>query len=1107
MRKQDEQTKSLMSESRSLIKSAFSFSWALSIFGIKQMSEMLRFDTANAEKSFNKVSTAAASHINQTGKNELRTTDKSPQANANPSVSANVAEPSPPKKVDSGRLDTSVFVVLGEGLAAGAGNFALYADVQSTSFPAQMARQMQTDFRQPLIQSPGLGNLVGFAELPVLLPNLAQTTVLENLPPAAVQNLSVPCFRLKDALELRSRQPLVHRQDAKQTTANLIFGLLPMVRGEKEMPTQLEAALGQNPTFALIELGYYEALEAAVTGNLRLLPETEEFHFDLARLHTYLQQSGADILFLTIPDPFDTAYFADLITAAKILKVEPSWLRHHFDIGESDLITANGLQEISYQLFARRFEPLPSGSVLDAETASEISRRVSCLNDEITALAAEQRTTVFDLNKFFKRIKTDGFTVGARKINAEYLGGFYSLNGYYPGATGHALIANELLDFLNQTYGADFGQIDLRSVSESDPVFAYKQAEGPVWALQNLPLPQPKKQTQVEITNGSSQVLSSPTNSQHSEQRQTNLPLRLPSNLEQTLPLNKDLSYFGDGIGAVNCLDAQGIQWGDIGNSLFGGLAMVDSHLTGRIHIKFSPPENDLTQFEVSFLEGFAGEDAVLTTPRFFKMAFQQSRVDSVQGTISSGTLNLATGEVSDLKIYARYSSTALFALVSVNPTFPKQPLMFPGQYGSAWARFEQKADGLLDFSFYGSTFVPLGNNIRWPLNFVGPSGQFATIPSNGTVMHPHLSLSTKATPQDLNVCPDIPFDTVQEYTLFTHNSSFGDAFTLNIPQLGGKAKGRSHILGRALIQFGSQCGNTVPIAIMLGRVGGVMEEQDASPIVDVFPGKLTAGAQGFDEFLRFPQRTYSLDDLAILSDPFDLSVGAIDLRTGQMLNELLHRGFINQDLIFALLRVEPRTPKDSFFFRGPACMEKGKCGQSVFRFQGEVFVPYPPGFNFPQPNLTTAFVAGPNSRLDPFLWVQAIQDNPAKSFVKKGAANKVAASVGELFSYRYCIPTDPTKESAYFEYENHSQNGTFKMHSLAWFDFCNSRGATSTGTFDTVSFTCFGVWNKDGVSSIQQASVQISTATTAPYIGIQIESGAISNVNTKPEKEESAIP
>jgi hypothetical protein len=118
-----------------------------------------------------------------------------------------------------------------------------------------------------------------------------------------------------------------------------------------------------------------------------------------------------------------------------------------------------------------------------------------------------------------------------------------------------------------------------------------------------------------------------------------------------------------------------------------------------------------------------------------------------------------------------------------------------------------------------------------------------------------------------------------------------------------------------------------------------------------------------------------------------------------------------------------------------------------------------------------------------------------------------VTASVGEIFSYRYCVSDDPARKKPYFEYENHTQKGVFKMHSLAWVDFCNSRNAATGKNYDTVSFTCFGVWTKDGVSSIQQAAVQISTAKDAPYVGIQIDNGAISNVNTKPEQEEKAIP
>src|SRR5262249_28011923 len=136
--------------------------------------------------------------------------------------------------------------------------------------------------------------------------------------------------------------------------------------------------------------------------------------------------------------------------------------------------------------------------------------------------------------------------------------------------------------------------------------------------------------------------------------------------------------------------------------------------------------------------------------------------------------LNLANGMVQDLTVNAIYSATALLALVGVNPNFPNPPIIrFRGFYGlsepnlyaSASASFEQRPDGLLDLTFYGSAFIPLGPGTRWPLNFAGPSRQFATIPSSGTVMHPHLRLSTKdpVPPDKPDAAPEIPFNTIQE--------------------------------------------------------------------------------------------------------------------------------------------------------------------------------------------------------------------------------------------------------------------------------------------------------------------------------------------------------
>jgi hypothetical protein len=1143
---------------RELIKSMIGFSWALSLFGARRIGDLLVTSDAcqatdRAAAPLASVTGAAAEQMNEILRDAFQTGDRmqrrmvdavfdvlpscesdsqtqssstnrpisTPQAGRAPAV---LNEPVMTQvKVHSGRLDITTFIVLGEGLAAGMGDFALSADTQRDSFPAQMARQMQTPFAQPLIQPPGISQPPGFAQLPVIVPAALQTSVLEDLSSAAISNLSVPGMTLCDALSLRPVEPLVHRRDAKQTAVNLFWSLPALSRGEKgALPTQIEYAVRRGPTFVIIELGYCELLEAAIRGDISALPDFGSFCSDYARLLAALKEAGAELLVLTIPDPMDTACFSSLDLAAKILKVEPDFLRGAYGLSSDELITVNGLNEIGFQLFARAIsfgQPLPAGSALSAEVGNQISSRVGELNVGIDAIAQEHGAISYDLHALFRRLRREGIGLGSRRLTAEYLGGFYSLNGCYPGATGQAIIANELLHLLNRVYGADFCQIDLQAVMSTDPVAAYRQAPGPYWTADQLSslarpsVPQPpatesaRTVDRKHVTVRSSPASAAPLAPEHTTSSST---LQLPPGLEQVLPLSQAASYFGDGIAALNCRDEQGIQWGSCGSLLFGGLAMVDSHLSGHLRIKFTSPVGDLTRFEVSFLDGLAGDDAVLVTPQYFKMAFQQSRVDDVPGQVSSGTLNLATGEVSDLKVYARYSSTALLALVSVNPTFPKQPLSFPGPYGSAWAKFEQRPDGNLDFTFYGSAFVPLGKDILWPLNFAGPSLQFATIPAAGTVMHPHLHLSTKepVAPSPSDDPPEIPFNTVQELTLYTHNSSFGDAFTLNAPELGGPAKGRSHILGRVQLQFGVRCGDSVPVAISNLDAGGILQPMEASPITAVFPGRLYHGPRGFNEFLRFPLRTYSLDDLAILDDPFDIAIGMVDLKTGRFMNDLLHRGFINQDLIFALLRVEPRTPKDSFYFRGPARLEKGTGGEMVLRFQGIVRVPYPEGFLFPNPNLTTGIPIGSNSVLDPFLWIRAIGDDTTARAVKEGRADGVLSSAGERFSYRYRVSGDPAQEAAMFEYENHTQQGAFRLHSLSWVGFGNSLGSLSKpGEYDTVTFTGFGLWHKDGVESLQQAAVQVSTSPITPYIGIQIGSGDVSDVNTKPMDEHTALP
>ena len=170
--------------------------------------------------------------------------------------------------------------------------------------------------------------------------------------------------------------------------------------------------------------------------------------------------------------------------------------------------------------------------------------------------------------------------------------------------------------------------------------------------------------------------------------------------------------------------------------------------------------------------------------------------------------------------------------------------------------------------------------------------------------------------------------------------------------------------------------------------------------------------------------------------------------------------------------------------------------------------IPYTAGFKFPHPDFATAFTVGNNSALDPFLWFHAIQNGAASKAVLEGGATSLRASTGDEFSFRYLIPADPGSVTPMFEYENHSQQGGFRMHSLAWIDFSHSGTSSDVpAEYDTVTFSGFGFWKKDGIKTLQQVAVQISTSPEKPFIGIQVAEGDISNVNTKPQNELTALP
>ncbi len=383
------------------------------------------------------------------------------------------------------RLDVTQFVVMGENLAAGVNDFGIRLEVQKNSFGALMAKQMNTLFPQPLFQGPGIALIPGTAPQPVVLPTTRQTTVRDGFPPNLfVFNLSVPGMRLSDAIGFRPSEPLIQPNDPRQTALNLTLGYPALILGKgKPVWTQLEYAVNMNPTLVVVNLGYWEAADAAASGNPDLMPDAAAFRANLNTILTRLKATFAEVIVTNVPDPFDTAYFTAFENAPRYTNISTATMTSQFDLRAGDFITPTGLMALGSQALTTRTGRLPGGSFVRAAAADAVRTKIRAVNTEVANAAQQNGAALYDMAAFFRGIRTNGYLAGNRLLTADFLGGFYSLSGFYPGTTGHALMANEMLALINRTYGTNFAAVNVLQVAADDPARRrYQPQRAPVAA-------------------------------------------------------------------------------------------------------------------------------------------------------------------------------------------------------------------------------------------------------------------------------------------------------------------------------------------------------------------------------------------------------------------------------------------------------------------------------------------------------------------------------------------------------------------------------------------------------------------------------------------------
>jgi hypothetical protein len=612
-------------------------------------------------------------------------------------------------------------------------------------------------------------------------------------------------------------------------------------------------------------------------------------------------------------------------------------------------------------------------------------------------------------------------------------------------------------------------------------------------------------------------------------------PLTLPPGMVQVLPINHDVSYMADAVRIVDCPLKADNPFGTCGNVLFGGFAMFASQLSGLLQIQFFQPSQGIAHFEITHPGDLVGDDVPMVAPQFFSFQTQQNRVFDAFQQVSSGDLNLQTGEVTNLLFAVNMFNTFYQAFGNANPRFKLQYFQFPGAYGSAWANFTQRSDGLLNFEFHASTFLPLGNQQngaipRIPLPFCsninGTSVNCANIQAPGTSFRPSINISTAPTPDPLaalpglpnfppcgNSCLAIPDNTVQAYANHTSTTFFHEGFTMNVPNLGG-AIGRTHWDGRTIVQFGQRTGDLVPVFFELLTPAGTIGIPAPIKTTLPLPAGLTPGFIGKDIVVHFPLLTYFPQQMSYSTDPFDGSRGLLNVKTGQFVDRLMFSGFLVHNLLLRVIEFnEGRIPVTPFLTRGAGSFVAGPRGEAIFRFAGLGYRNYT-GFLFPMPDLMAAdtVVAGPGSRLDPHLYIQAAQpapdDTPGPGLVMKTGSYNVVTPTGDPVTMSYSVPCNANGQNGTFDYANTGsilRSGSFHMQNLIYVNCTNSPTSTAgPGDFDTITFAGIGLWSGDPQQlDPHVASVHVNPNTAqGPYFSVLIDGGYLSNADLKPPIE-----
>jgi lysophospholipase L1-like esterase len=402
---------------------------------------------------------------------------------------------------DKGNIDASNYVALGGAMTAGYSNGGLYYKAQQNSYVYLLAEQLKLvgggDFKVPYVSESSIGIGSNNNNAPSILGNRTDCQGTVSLGPVKLalqgdlsvfasnvyssqgpfNNLGVPDVKVID-MDVSSYNNPFYVRMASSASSSI-----------------LSDAVAKNPTFFTVALGLNDVLNFTLKGGTSdaITPVAGAvnvgFEASINNVIDKLTANGSKGVIANIPSFKSMAYFNTIAWNALKLDTTTAFNLTNFyvNLDSTKFHTGNNgfmIEDSNNQFLGFRqavqgeyillnapldsikcfkwgsLIPIPNRYSLTMAEVDSIENAINSYNVILRNLAEAKGLAFVDMNTFFTKIRA-GFMYNGVAVSAAFVsGGAYSLDGLNLTPRGNALLANEFIKAINETYQAAIPQIE-----------------------------------------------------------------------------------------------------------------------------------------------------------------------------------------------------------------------------------------------------------------------------------------------------------------------------------------------------------------------------------------------------------------------------------------------------------------------------------------------------------------------------------------------------------------------------------------------------------------------------------------------------------------------